>query len=137
MLQPKKTKYRKQFRGKMRGMSSRGSRLDFGDFGLRAIERGWISNRQIESARKAISHHLKRTGRIWIRVFPDKPVTKKPDETGMGSGKGEVSQWVAVVKPGRLMFEIGGVDESLAKKALSLAAQKLSIKTKFVSRNEK
>lgn len=132
MLIPKKTKYRKQFRGKMSGISCRGSVLDFGDIGLKAMECGWVSSRQIEAARKTISHFTRRGGRVWIRIFPDKPITKKPPETRMGSGKGDVAEYVSVVKPGKIIFEIGGIEKEIAKEALRLAAAKLPIKTKIV-----
>ena len=121
-------------KGRMRGKATRGENLDFGDFGLKALEAGWITDRQIEAARIAMTRHVKRGGKIWIRIFPDKPITKKPAETRMGSGKGAPDHWVAVVKPGRVMYEIQGVDMELAKEAFMLAAQKLPIKTKFVSR---
>ncbi len=132
MLMPKRVKYRKTQRGRMRGKAQRGSTVAFGDFGLKALEPGWITARQIEAARVALTRQMKRDGRIWIRIFPDKPVTKKPAETRMGKGKGMPEFWVAVVKPGRIMFEIGGVSASLAEEALRLAAHKLPIKTKFV-----
>ncbi len=132
MLMPKRVKYRKTQRGRMRGKAQRGSTVSFGDFGLKALEPGWITARQIEAARVALTRQMKRDGRIWIRIFPDKPVTKKPAETRMGKGKGMPEFWVAVVKPGRIMFEIGGVPASLAQEALRLAAHKLPIKTKFV-----
>ena len=134
MLQPKKVKHRRVMKGRMRGKATRGENLDFGDFGLKALEAGWITDRQIEAARIAMTRHVKRGGKIWIRIFPDKPITKKPAETRMGSGKGAPDHWVAVVKPGRVMYEIEGVDLQLAKEAFELAAQKLPIKTKFVSR---
>ncbi len=134
MLMPKRVKYRKAQRGRMRGKAQRGSTVAFGDFGLKALEPGWITSRQIEAARVALTRQMKRDGRIWIRIFPDKPVTKKPAETRMGKGKGMPEFWVAVVKPGRIMFEIGGVASSLAEQALRLAAHKLPIKTKFVAR---
>jgi len=121
-------------KGRMRGKATRGENLDFGDYGLKALDAGWITDRQIEAARIAMTRHVKRGGKIWIRIFPDKPITKKPAETRMGSGKGAPDHWVAVVKPGRVMYEIQGVDEALAREALGLAAQKLPIKTKFVSR---
>ena len=121
-------------KGRMRGKATRGENLDFGDFGLKALEAGWITDRQIEAARIAMTRHVKRGGKIWIRMFPDKPITKKPAETRMGSGKGAPDHWVAVVKPGRVLYEIQGVDMELAKEAFQLAAQKLPIKTKFVSR---
>ena len=121
-------------KGRMRGQATRGENLDFGDFGLKALEAGWITDRQIEAARIAMTRHVKRGGKIWIRMFPDKPITKKPAETRMGSGKGAPDHWVAVVKPGRVLYEIEGVDVELAREAFKLAAQKLPIKTKFVSR---
>jgi large subunit ribosomal protein L16 len=121
-------------KGRMRGEATRGEKLNFGDFGLKAMESGWITDRQIEAARIAMTRHVKRGGKIWIRMFPDKPITKKPAETRMGSGKGAPDHWVAVVKPGRVLYEIQGVDIELAKQAMRLAAQKLPIKTKFVSR---
>ncbi len=134
MLMPKRVKYRKQMRGRMRGKALRGAEVHFGDYGLQALEPGWISARQIEAARRAMVRHMRRRGKIWIRIFPDKPVTKKPAETRMGSGKGNVELWVAVVKPGRVMFEIAGVPEDVAKEALRLASYKLSVKTKIVVR---
>ena len=134
MLMPKKVKYRKQQRGKNRGIAHRGSSISFGDFGLQAIERGWITARQIEAARIAMTRHVKRGGKIWIRVFPDKPVTKKPLETRMGKGKGKVEYWVAQIQPGRMLYEIEGVDENLAREAFSLAAAKLPVQTAFVKR---
>jgi large subunit ribosomal protein L16 len=121
-------------KGRMRGKASRGERLSFGDYGLKALDAGWITDRQIEAARIAMTRHVKRGGKIWIRLFPDKPITRKPAETRMGSGKGAPDHWVAVVKPGRVLYEIVGVDEKLAREAMNLAAQKLPIKTKFVSR---
>ena len=123
-------------KGRVRGKASRGESVDFGDYGLKALEAGWITDRQIEAARIAMTRHVKRGGKIWIRIFPDKPITKKPAETRMGSGKGAPDHWVAVVKPGRVMYEIQGVDEALAREAFRLAAQKLPIKTKFVSRKD-
>jgi large subunit ribosomal protein L16 len=134
MLMPKKVKHRRVMKGRMRGKATRGENLDFGDYGLKALDAGWITDRQIEAARIAMTRHVKRGGKIWIRMFPDKPITKKPAETRMGSGKGAPDHWVAVVKPGRVLYEIQGVDETLAREALKLAAQKLPIKTKFVSR---
>ena len=134
MLMPKKVKHRRVMKGRMRGKATRGENLDFGDFGLKALEAGWITDRQIEAARIAMTRHVKRGGKIWIRMFPDKPITKKPAETRMGSGKGAPDHWVAVVKPGRVLYEIQGVDIELAREAMKLAAQKLPIKTKFVSR---
>ncbi|MEL6788353.1 MAG: 50S ribosomal protein L16 [Cyanobacteria bacterium J06607_15] len=136
MLSPRRTKYRKQHRGRMRGMAYRGSTLNFGDYALQAIEPSWITARQIEAARRAMTRYVKRGGKIWIRIFPDKPVTMRPAETRMGSGKGSPEFWVAVVKPGRIMFEMAGVPEEVAKEAMRLAAQKLPIKTKFVTRDE-
>jgi large subunit ribosomal protein L16 len=134
MLAPKRVKYRKQQKGRMRGMATRGNTVAFGDYGLQSIEPGWISNRQIEAARVALTRHIKRGGKVWIRIFPDKPVTKKPAETRMGKGKGNPELWVAVVKPGRVLFEIEGVTEDLAKQAFALAAAKLPVKSKFVVR---
>jgi large subunit ribosomal protein L16 len=137
MLLPKRVKHRKVQRGtRDRGFASGGTTLNFGDFGLKAMEAGWITNRQIEAARVAMTRHMKRGGRVWIQIFPDKPVTQKPAETRMGSGKGNPEEWVAVVKPGRIMFEISGVEWDVAHEALRLAAHKLPIKTKFVSRTE-
>jgi large subunit ribosomal protein L16 len=121
-------------KGRMRGKATRGERLSFGDYGLKALDAGWVTDRQIEAARIAMTRHVKRGGKIWIRLFPDKPITRKPAETRMGSGKGAPDHWVAVVKPGRVLYEIVGVDETLAREAMKLAAQKLPIKTKFVSR---
>ncbi len=132
MLMPKRVKFRKTQRGRMRGKAQRGSSVAFGDFGLKALEPGWITARQIEAARVALTRQMKRDGRIWIRIFPDKPITKKPAETRMGKGKGMPEFWVAVVKPGRIMFEIGGVNATIAQEALRRAAHKLPIKTKFV-----
>lgn len=134
MLAPKRAKYRKQFRNKMRGLATRGNTLAFGSFGLKSQEASWITARQIEAARRAITHYTKRGGRIWIRIFPDKPVTKKPPETRMGSGKGDVEGYVAVVKPGTVLFEMGAVDDKVAQEAMRLAAHKLPIKTKIISR---
>jgi large subunit ribosomal protein L16 len=134
MLMPKKVKHRRVMKGRMRGKATRGENLDFGEFGLKALEAGWITDRQIEAARIAMTRHVKRGGKIWIRIFPDKPITKKPAETRMGSGKGAPDHWVAVVKPGRVMYEIQGVPVELAREAFQLAAQKLPIKTKFVTR---
>ena len=134
MLMPRKVRHRKQQRGRMRGQATGGTRLAFGEYGIQAIEPGWITNRQIEAARIAMTRKIKRGGKVWINVYPDKPVTKKPAETRMGSGKGSPEGWVAVVKPGRVMFELAGVDEPLAKEALRLAGQKLPLKTKFVRR---
>jgi large subunit ribosomal protein L16 len=134
MLMPKKVKHRRVMKGRNRGKATRGENLDFGEFGLKALEAGWITDRQIEAARIAMTRHVKRGGKIWIRMFPDKPITRKPAETRMGSGKGAPDHWVAVVKPGRVLYEIQGVDIELAREAMQLAAQKLPIKTKFVSR---
>ncbi len=134
MLQPKRVKYRKQQKGRLRGNALRGNSISFGDFGLQAIERGWISNRQIEAARVAMTRHIKRGGKVWIRIFPDKPVTRKPAETRMGKGKGNPEGWVAPIKPGRMLFELEGVTVDVAKRAMELAAAKLPVKTKFVSR---
>jgi len=134
MLSPKRVKHRKHHRGRMRGNARGGVRVQFGDYGLKALERGWISNRQIEAARIAMTRKIKRGGKVWINVFPDKAYTKKPAETRMGSGKGSPEGWVAVIKPGRVMFELAGVPEPLAKEALRLAGQKLSVKSKVVKR---
>src|SRR5438045_5078481 len=128
MLMPKKVKHRKQMRGRMKGVASRGSAISFGEYGLQSLEAAWITDRQIESARIAMTRHVKRGGKIWIRMFPDKPITRKPAETRMGSGKGAPDHWVAVVKPGRVLYEIQGVEETLAREAFQLAAQKLPIK---------
>ncbi len=136
MLSPRRTKFRKQHRGRMRGMAYRGNTLNFGDYALQATEPSWITARQIEAARRAMTRYVKRGGKIWIRIFPDKPVTMRPAETRMGSGKGSPEFWVAVVKPGRIMFEMAGVPEDIAKEAMRLAAQKLPIKTKFITRDE-
>ena len=137
MLMPKRVKYRKQMRGRMKGKAQRGAEVTFGDFGLKAMEPGWVSSRQIEAARRTIVRSLRRRGKIWIRIFPDKPVTQKPAETRMGKGKGNVEFWAAVVKPGRIMFEVGGgIPEDIALEALRLAQYKLSIKTKIVGRYE-
>jgi large subunit ribosomal protein L16 len=136
MLSPRRTKFRKQQRGRMRGMAQRGNTLNFGEFALQATEPCWITSRQIEAARRAMTRYVRRGGKIWIRIFPDKPVTMRPAETRMGSGKGSPEFWVAVVKPGRIMFEMAGVSEEIAREAMRLASQKLPIKTKFISRNE-
>jgi large subunit ribosomal protein L16 len=136
MLSPKKVKHRKQHRGKMRGLAKGGTRVAFGDFGLQATEPSWITARQIEAARVAMTRHIKRGGKVWITIFPDKPYTKKPAEVRMGSGKGNPEGWVAVVKPGRVMFEIAGIDEETAREALRLAAHKLPVRTRFVTREE-
>src|SRR5256885_6500308 len=137
MLMPKRVKYRKMHRGRRAGIATRGATVAFGDFGLQAMEACWMSNRQIEAARRAMTRHVKRGGQIWIRVFPDKSITKKPAETRMGSGKGNPEGWVAVVKPGREMLQIEGIAEHLAREALALAAAKLPIKSKFVKREER
>jgi large subunit ribosomal protein L16 len=134
MLAPKRVKHRKMHKGRRKGIAYRGSEISFGEFGLKALEPGWITSRQIEAARIAMTRYVKRGGKIWIRVFPDKPITKKPAETRMGKGKGAPEYWVAVVKPGRVLYEMGGVDESVAKEAFRLAAFKLPVATKFVSR---
>lgn len=134
MLQPKRTKFRKQHRGHRRGTANAGNDISFGEFGLQAVGRAWIDSRQIEAARRAITHAVKRGGKVWIRIFPDKPVTAKPAETRMGSGKGAPELWVAVVKPGRMLFEIAGVREDLAREALRLASHKLPLETKIVAR---
>ncbi|MFQ5754233.1 MAG: 50S ribosomal protein L16 [bacterium] len=136
MLMPKRIKFRKQQRGRMKGKAIRGSKLAFGQFGLKALNAGWITARQIEAARVAMTRHIKRGGKVWIRIFPDKPVTQKPAETRMGKGKGSPEYWVAVVKPGRILFELGGVSEELAKEALRLASHKLPFYTKFVSHSD-
>ena len=136
MQMPKKVKFRKQHRGRRSGPAKGGDRLAFGDFGLQALEPGWISARQIEACRAGVNRSLKRGGKIWVRIFPDKPVTKKPAETRMGKGKGSPELWVAVVKPGRILFEIEGVTKEAAQKALALASAKLGVKTKFVAREE-
>jgi len=135
MLQPKRVKYRKAHRGRRRGQAHSGSTVHFGNYGLQAQEPAWITSRQIEAARRAMVHSIKRGGKVWIRIFPDKPVSSKPAETRMGSGKGSVDHWVAVVKPGRIMFELAGVKEEVAQEAMRLAAHKLPIHTKFVTRH--
>jgi large subunit ribosomal protein L16 len=135
MLMPSKVKYRKQQRGRMRGTALRGSELAYGDYGLQAVEPGWVTARQIEAGRVAIQRHVKRGGKLWIRVFPDKPITKKPAETRMGKGKGAPEGWVAVVKPARILFEMEGVDEKTAREAFQLASDKIGIGTRFVSRS--
>ena len=134
MLQPKRVKYRKSHRGSRKGKAQTGNTIVFGDFGLQALECAWLTSRQIEAARRAITRHVRRGGKVWIRIFPDKPVTRKPAETRMGSGKGAVDHWVAVVKPGRMLFEMRGVGEDVAKRAMRLASHKLPIGTKFVAR---
>ena len=136
MLLPKRVKHRKQFRGRMKGKAQRGNKVTHGDFGLQALEPAWITNRQIEAARIAMTRYIKRGGQVWIKIFPDKPITEKPAETRMGSGKGSPEDWVAVVKPGRVMFEIGGVSEELAREAMRLAMHKLPIKCKFIKKEE-
>jgi len=136
MLMPAKPKHRKQQRGRRRGNALRGNKVSFGDFGLKATERGWVTARQIEAGRIAITRHVKRGGKVWIRIFPDKPITKKPLETRMGKGKGPPEEWVAVVKPGRVMFEIEGVSKKMAQEAFRLAANKLPIATRFIEREE-
>jgi large subunit ribosomal protein L16 len=135
MLMPKKVKYRKQHRGRRRGMAYRGAELKFGDYGLKALEVAWITDRQIEASRVAMTRSIKRGGRVWIRLFPDKPITKKPAETRMGKGKGAPEGWVAVVRPGKILFEMEGVTLDVAREAMSLAGHKLPIKTKFVTRD--
>jgi large subunit ribosomal protein L16 len=138
MLMPKRVKWRKQMRGRMKGKAMRGAEVHFGDFGIQALEPAWISARQIEAARRTIVHALKRRGKIWIRVFPDKPITRKPAETRMGKGKGAVEYWAAVIRPGRIMFEVGGgISDDIAKEALRLAQYKLPIRTKIVSRYDR
>lgn len=132
MLEPKRLKYRRVFRGKNRGKAQRGSTVQFGDFGLKALTRGWVTAREIEAARKAIRGYVKRGGRLWVRIFPDKPVTKKPPEVRMGSGKGPVDHYIAIVKPGRVLFEMSGVPEEAAREAMRRGGHKLSVKTKFV-----
>ncbi|MGA3175380.1 MAG: 50S ribosomal protein L16 [Syntrophorhabdales bacterium] len=136
MLAPKRVKYRKQQKGRMTGVSSRGAEVSFGDYGLQATQCGWITARQIEAARITLSRYVKRTGKLWIRIFPDKPITKKPAETRMGKGKGPVEGWVAVVKPGKVLYEIKGVPEDKAREALRIAAQKLPIQTRFAMRSQ-
>ena len=136
MLAPKKVKHRKHHRGRMRGLAKGGTRVAFGDYGLQAVEPSWVTARQIEAARVAMTRHIKRGGKVWINIFPDKPFTKKPAETRMGKGKGSPEGWVAVVKPGRVMFELAGVPEPLAREAMRLAGHKLSVRTKFVMRED-
>jgi len=136
MLMPKRVKYRKQHRGRMTGKESRGVDVSFGDYGLQALEPAWVSARQIEAARRAIVHHMRRRGKYWVRVFPDKPITSKPAETRMGKGKGEVEYWAAVVRPGRVLFEVAGIDEEIAREALRLASHKLPIRTQIITRIE-
>jgi large subunit ribosomal protein L16 len=132
MLMPRRAKHRKSFRGKRTGIATRGVNIDFGEFGLQATTCGWVSSRQIEAARRALTHYVKRGGRIWIRIFPDKPVTRKPPETRMGSGKGDIHEYVAVVRPGRILFEMGGIPQVDAQEAMRLAAAKLPVRTKFM-----
>jgi len=134
MLQPKRVKYRKLQKGRLRGDATRGNKISFGDYGLQAIEKGWISNRQIEAARVALTRHIKRGGKVWIRIFPDRPITRKPAETRMGKGKGNPEGWVAPVKAGRILFELEGVSTPIAKRAMELASAKLPIRTQFVIR---
>ena len=134
MLMPKRVKHRKQFKGRMKGAAAGGNDLNFGDFGLQAVECGWLSSRQIEAGRRAMTRYIKRGGKIWIRVFPDKPLTAKPAETRMGKGKGSPDSWVAVVKPGTILYEMEGVSEEIAREALRLAAHKLPLSTKFIAR---
>jgi large subunit ribosomal protein L16 len=134
MLMPKRVKFRKQHRGRRKGLAQRGNQISFGEYGLVALDPAWITNRQIEAARVALTRHIKRSGKVWIRIFPDKPVTAKPAETRMGKGKGNPEGWVAVVQPGRVMFELEGVPETIARQALRLASAKLPVKTKFVKR---
>jgi len=136
MLSPKRVKFRKMFKGRTKGVATRGSSIAFGTYGLQAMEPGWITNRQIEAARVALTRHIKRGGKVWIRIFPDKPITKKPAETRMGKGKGSPESWVAVVKPGRVMFELEGIPRDIAEKAMALASAKMPIKTKFVIRED-
>ncbi len=134
MLMPKRVKYRRQHKGSLKGVAQRGNTISYGEYGLQALENGWITSRQIEAARVAMTRSIRRGGKVWIKIFPDRPVTAKPAETRMGSGKGSPEYWVAVVKPGRIMFELAGVDEEVAKEAMRLASHKLPIKTKFVKR---
>ena len=136
MLMPKRVKYRKQHRGRMTGKETRGVDVSFGDYGLQALEPAWVSARQIEAARRAIVHHMRRRGKYWVRVFPDKPITSKPAETRMGKGKGEVEYWAAVVRPGRVLFEVAGIDDEIAREALRLASHKLPIRTQIITRIE-
>lgn len=136
MLQPKRVKYRKQQKGRMKGNAQRGNTIAFGDYGLQTLDTGWITNRQIEAARVAMTRHMKRGGKVWIRIFPDKPITSKPAETRMGKGKGNPESWVAPVKPGRVMFELEGVPEDVARRAMQLASAKLPVRTKFLVRED-
>jgi len=134
VLSPKRVKFRKRFKGRTKGLATRGNEVSFGQYGLKAMEPGWVTNRQIEAARVALTRHIKRGGKVWIRIFPDKPITKKPAETRMGKGKGSPEGWVAVVKPGRVMFELEGVTPEIGRKAMALAAAKIGVKSKFVQR---
>ncbi len=136
MLAPKRIKFRKTFKGRTKGIATRGNTVAFGEFGLMSLEPGWVTNRQIEASRVAMTREMKRGGKVWIRIFPDKPITKKPAETRMGKGKGNPEGWVAVVKPGRVLFEVEGISEDLAKKALALASAKLPVRTRFITRQE-
>lgn len=135
MLMPKRTKFRKMQKGRVKGLAQRGARINFGDYGIKALDAGWITSRQIEAARIAMTRHMKRAGKVWIRVFPDKPITKKPVEVRMGKGKGNVEYWVAPIQPGRVLYEIQGVSEDAAREAFRLAAAKLAVKTQFVTRS--
>lgn len=134
MLAPKRAKYRKQFRGKMRGITTRGTKISFGEFGLKAMSSGWVSTRQIEAGRRVLTRYTQKGGRVWIRIFPDKPVSDKPPEVRMGGGKGDIADYVAVIRPGRVLFEMGGITETMAKEALNACAAKLSVQTKFLKR---
>ena len=136
MLAPKRIKFRKQFKGRTKGIATRGNTVAFGEFGLMSLEPGWVTNRKIEASRVAMTREMKRGGKVWLRIFPDKPITKKPAETRMGKGKGNPEGWVAVVKPGRVLFEVEGISQDLAKKALALAAAKLPVRTRFIKRQE-
>lgn len=136
MLSPKKSKFRKQHRGRMKGNATKGNKISFGDYGLQALEATWLTSQQIEATRRTITRHVKRGGKLWIRVFPDKPITTKPAETRMGSGKGSLEFWVAVIKPGSILFEITGVSEQLAQRAMKLASYKLPVKTKFITHHD-
>lgn len=134
MLAPKRAKYRKQFRGKMRGIATRGTKISFGEFGVKAVSSGWVSTRQIEAGRRVLTRYTQKGGRVWIRIFPDKPVSDKPPEVRMGGGKGDIADYVAVIRPGRVLFEMGGITETMAKEALNACAAKLSVQTKFLKR---
>lgn len=136
MLSPRKQKYRKQMRGSLKGIASRGIKLSYGDFGLQSQDKGWITSRQIEAARRAITHYIKRGGKVWIDIFPDKPVSKKPPEVRMGGGKGDIAEFVAPIKPGRMLFEMSGVTAEIAKEAMRLASHKLPVKTRFITKDE-